>query len=415
MSKKTKLRRQRAAESAKKRADQAASLAVAHEGVAKPSITQIILSRVGKLREEYERDFSDGSLRIKSPPHPTVKLPSLEDKIVGMPPCPATCDPVEWKRAWENKEYYETKALEDDCKKPWFQYPRHPYQYSEFVYCTPDMCVELLKFMPINRRMKKPWVETIRRDITNERWLQTHESIAINKLGNMHDGQHRAGGIIEAGRGWPIYVTWNVPPEALYVTDSGEKRKINEKLALLFPEFKMSNKTAALCRSMMWGLVARGVRYSESELAEFAAIHQPIISWTSQHLRGYRADMQAVIGKSLLWWGEDLIWPFVERLTSVLFTGDGDPARALYVWLQNSKNEGRKAAYTNSVVFYKKTLAAVFAHIASKDVHKIYQKHDDVFDWEAGWKVPEEAPCHGHIFSGISTDDASGITVEGTE
>jgi hypothetical protein len=257
----------------------------------------------------------------------------------------------------------------------------------------------LLAHMPVNRPCKDAWVDAISRDVLNERWIQSHESIAVNKLGNMHDGQHRAKGVIKAGRGWPIYITWNVPPEAIYVTDSGDKRKINEKLGLLFPDSKLTHKTAALCRAIS----SRGIRYSESEIAEFAVKHHEMILWVATNLRGYRADLQAVIGKALLWWGEDVVGAFVHRLKKVQFNGEGDPAKALYLWLNKAKTEGRRASYANPLVYYKKTLAAIHAAAVNKDAKKIYQKQDDIFEWKSGWEVPPDAPCGGKVITGYTT------------
>ena len=314
------------------------------------------------------------------------------------PECPASCDIEEWKRALENKDHYLLQVMEDKNAKPWFQYPRYTYQYSEFVYITPEMAQQLLDHNPINRKVKAPHVEGLKRDIQNHRWLQTHESIAVNKLGNMHDGQHRAVAIIKADAGWPFYVTWNVPPEAIYATDSGDKRPINEKLGFLFPELKMTSKTAAICRSMMWGLSNRGLRYTESELAAFMIKHKDVISWVSTSLRAYRADLQAVAGKALLWWGEEVIGPFVERMHTVQFKGEGDPAKTLYLWLQNAKQQGRRTSYVSSVIYYKKALAAIHAHAANREARRITAKEQDVFEWLPGWEVPENAPCKGQVF-----------------
>lgn len=314
------------------------------------------------------------------------------------PDCPTNCDPMEWDRALENHDHYIRCSKNDPEKKPWFQFPRFAYQYSEFVYCTPDMMEELLKFNPINRKIKLSWVEALRRDILNHRWLQTHESIAVNKLGNMHDGQHRAQAVINAAIGWPIYFTWNVPPEAIYATDSGDKRPVNEKLGLLFPDLKITHNSAALCRSMMAGLSNRGNRYTETEIAGFMLQHQQTISWLISNLGGNRADLQAVIGKALLWWGEEVISPFVERFKMVLFNGEGDPARALYHWIQNARQKGKRDSYANPVTFYKKTLAAIHAHANQKSVKKIVAKERDIFEWESGWTVPTAAPCKGKVF-----------------
>jgi hypothetical protein len=394
MSKRSRQKAKRRAEAERLR-NTAAVTANAPDGLGRPSIAQIVLQRVSELNPPQT------VANIKTVDVPSKQLPVVQQEDNwpdNWPRCPATCSKLEWERALQNKEHYELASLEDDLRKPWFQYPKHPYQYSEFVFCTPEMMGEMLKYMPINRDLKESWADAIARDITNDRWLQTHESIAINTQGNMHDGQHRAQGILKANKGWPIYITWNVPPEAIYVTDSGEKRKINEKLALLFPESKLTQKTAALCRSMMWGLSTRGVRYSESEIAEFAVKYAAAIAWVHRYMRAYRADLQAVIAKAVLWWGEEAVLPFVERLNKIEFTGDGDPAKALYLWLMQARQKGKRTGYANPLIYYKKTLAAIHAHVNKKSATKLYQRADDVFEWLPGWNVPENAPHKGKIF-----------------
>jgi hypothetical protein len=218
MSKRSRRKQARKAEAARLRAEQQAALsaksgaAVGQEGSGRPSIAALVLQRMDKLGvvQTVEQQASNG--QTATAPRPSIKVtPSPDGK--GMPtvhgPAPAptpvppmqekwpdnwpaypkTCDPMEWRRAIENKEYYELRQIEDDGKRPWFQYPRHPWQYSEFVYLTPEMAQALLEHMPINRPMKDSWVDAISRDVLNERWLQTHESIAINRLGDLPQGK----------------------------------------------------------------------------------------------------------------------------------------------------------------------------------------------------------------------------------
>lgn len=361
-----------------------------------PSIGELVKDRMQKLNLSGDDKMK---IPLMPPPSPVPTLPGRTWPI-HWPKCPESYNVNEWVRALQNKEYYEERQRKDGERRAWFQYPRHPYQYSELVYCTPHMMEELLKHMPTNRKQKLQWIDTIARDLEDENWMQTHESIAVNTEGNMHDGQHRAEGVIKSGKAWPMYITWNVPPEAIFVSDSGERRKVNDKIQFLFPDAKITNKTAALCRSLMWGLDNRSMKYSETEIAEFAVKHQDAILWVSEKLKGYRADIQAVIVKALLWYGETEITPFVERLRQVQFLGTGDPVKTFYLWLQQSKKEGaRHKSYTGPLLFYKKTLAAVQAYALNKPCHRIHVREEDLFQWLPGWEVPPEAPCGGKPFN----------------
>jgi len=108
--------------------------------------------------------------------------------------------------------------------------------------------------------------------------------------------------------------------------------------------------------------------------------------------------LQAVFGKALLWWGEEIVGPFVERLEDIVFTGEGDPARALYAWLQDAKQKGRRTAYVSPIIYYKKALAAIHAHAEGRDAKRIMAKDKDIFEWLPGWVVPPDAPCKGQVF-----------------
>lgn len=149
---------------------------------------------------------------------------------------------------------------------------------------------------------------------------------------------------------------------------------------------------------MMWGLSNRGVRYTESEIASFMFKHKMVINWTMGKMRAYRSDLQAVIAKAMMWWGEATVGPFVERMMTVQFVGDGDPAKALYLWLQNAKQQGRRTSYVSPVIYYKKALAAIHAHAAKRDAKRITSKEQDIFEWLPGWNTPEDAICGGKVF-----------------
>jgi hypothetical protein len=394
MSKRSRQRKQRRLEAEQKRVEQIALAVIPEE---EPfSIAKLLESRLDDLNQIHK--IPDKIPAVKVAPSTGHELPSVEPWPEQWPVCPSSCNPMEWRRALEAKEYYENQVKNDPDHKPWHQHPKHPWQYSEFVYCTPEMMQTLLEHMPFNRKEIDSWTTSVIRDIKNDRWLQTHESMCINLEGNMQDGQHRAKGVIGADKAWPIYITWNVPKAALYVTDSGQKRKINEKLALLFPESKITPKTAALCRAMMWGLSNRNMRYSESEIAEFAVKHRDVLDWIATKLRTYRADIQAVCAKGVLWWGEEVIGPFVERLRTHLFTDLRDPAHALHFWLMKARKEGRRTSYATPQVYYRKTLSAICAAAENKDAAKLFQKQDDIFEWSVGWAVPEGAPCGGNVF-----------------
>jgi hypothetical protein len=163
----------------------------------------------------------------------------------------------------------------------------------------------------------------------------------------------------------------------------------------LSPELKLTGKHMAVCRAMMMGMTARGMTYTDSEVGEFFVKHKDVLNWLGsfKFLKKQRADIQAVMGKAYLWWGGSCVEPFIQRMQSMQFTGDGDPAKTLFVWLARQKDQGKRRAFVPPIVYYKKSLASIHAHATGKSTVRIYQKKDDIFEWLAGWEVPPGAPA----------------------
>jgi len=285
-------------------------------------------------------------------------------------------------RSVENQKHYIESASRN--KNLWFQNPRLPYQYSEFVYLTPEMTKQLLECNQNPRKKTPSVVNAYSRDIEAGRWLQTDESITINVALLMHNGQHRAEAIIKANIACPMYVTWNVPVEAQYVQDSGHKRTVQQKLKLIIGA-RARHKMPALCRAMMGGV--QRMRYTESEIAEFALQFEDLIAWVNKQLPSFRADVMAVVAKASLIYGRETLEPFCEQLRTVVFKSQDDPANTLYRWLQKIK---ASSGYIEGVGVYKKTIAAIDAFLENRTLRALYERDTDVFEWESGWTVPKK-------------------------
>ena len=281
-----------------------------------------------------------------------------------------------WTDSQANAAFYEDAALKDELRKPWFHYVRKPYQYGEFILLSPDMAEELLRHNPDNRNMK-PWLTAAyKRDMDNDNWIPSHEGIGINLSGNMFDGQHRAEGVVEAKKSVPIWVVFNVLDEAKFVADSGAKRNVNEKLAMVC-KTTLHNRTAGMVKAIMRGTQPR-FKFSEAEIAMFAVAYPHVIEWVAKYLPVARADVQAALGKAYLWYGPDKLEAFCDRLREVQFVDDDDPAKTLYFYTQRLRN----SRANNPISTYKKTLAAIEHVITGTPCEKLYERSKDIFEWE---------------------------------
>lgn len=133
-----------------------------------------------------------------------------------------------WQEAVDNRDHYLLMQMEDEGRKPWFRYPKKPSQYSEFVMLNREMAQALLDAIwsedEGNRHFKRALADGYKRDYLNERWIPSDESIGINISGEVYNGRHRLTALVESGKEWPMYITFNVLDEVKFVVDSGAKR-----------------------------------------------------------------------------------------------------------------------------------------------------------------------------------------------
>jgi len=357
--------------------------------VGRTSVADLILARTRFLHAEKP------SVQVaQAPPAPPLTKPDDKSEVAPTPAV-TTPDPIIasarhkemiFREAAENRDFYLLKQMEDGEKLPWFRYVRKESQYSEFVMLTTDMAKALLENVWTetegNRKLKVWLKDAYKRDIESDRWIPSDEAIGIDFNGVVYNGRHRMTALVESGKEWPFYVTFGCLEEAKFTVDSGAKRNSAEKLRLVI-DTKLGNRTTGFCKAIMKGLQSK-VRYTETEIAEFAHKWQHLVAWVSTTLPGARAEVQAAIAKAYLWHGPDKIEPFAERLRDVKFTEDGDPARALYLALTKAKINRINVA----LVAYKKTLASVEATMTNKPLSRLYERDEDIFQWQEGWELP---------------------------
>lgn len=385
------------------------------------SFADRILSRVhtlgGKQDSKQPEQKQEGGAATKVAPAPSSNGPStatagpqkMEMPAPRIQPAPSLAPPPQtvpaeagdtvalinqshqmkqriWKMAQENQDYYLLKQMEDKDPKPWFMYPKQDIQYSEFVMLTPAMAKTMLEYLwskdEGNRNKKPALVEAYKRDIVNDRWIPTDEAIGINLSFEVYNGQHRLWAVYESGKPMPFYITWNVLDEAKFFVESGAKRTLAERLKMV-TEPRLGNRTSGFCKAIMRGLGTR-TKWTDSDIADFAAKWDDLLVWVSEHLPTARAEVQAAVAKAYLWYGGEKIEPFCYRLRNIKFPDDGDPAKALYTALQNAKKNRMQVP----LVAYKKTLQALDALFEGRPLNKVYEKEEDIFVWQPGWELP---------------------------
>jgi hypothetical protein len=358
--------------------------------VGRTSVADLILARTKFLNQgkpsiklvQPEFSFADSEK-----PKVDSKIKEKE-KVESVDPIIASTHHKEmiFREAAENRDYYLLKQMEEGENLPWFRYVRKESQYSEFVMINTEMATSMLENTWTetdgNRKLKIWLKDAYKRDIEGDRWIPSDEAIGIDFNGVVYNGRHRLTALVESGKEWPFYVTFNCLEEAKFTVDSGAKRNQSEKLRLVI-DTKLGNRTTGFCKAIMKGLQSK-LRYTETEIAEFAHKWQDLVLWTSKNLPKARAEVQAAVGKAYLWYGPEKIEPFAERLRDVRFTEDGDPARALYLALTKARINRINVA----LVAYKKTLSSIEATVTNKPLSRLYERDEDIFQWQEGWELP---------------------------
>jgi hypothetical protein len=118
---------------------------------------------------------------------------------------------------------------------------------------------ELVAAGKMNQRPISPeTVEQYTRAILADKWVFTHQGMAINELGGIADGQQRAAAIVRADRSVRMLVTTNMPLVAMRngysiatidAVDRGRVRPVGQQLQISHA-MKNGSNVAAICKAL---------------------------------------------------------------------------------------------------------------------------------------------------------------------
>ena len=118
--------------------------------------------------------------------------------------------------------------------------------YTIIVAVTPEIAERWLKKNILNRATRRQVENKYARDMAAGNWQLNGESIKWSSDQTLLDGQHRLRAIVKAGVTVRTFVTFNLPPQAQQVMDSGAKRTSSDVLGL--SGFKYSALLAAITK-----------------------------------------------------------------------------------------------------------------------------------------------------------------------
>ena len=125
--------------------------------------------------------------------------------------------------------------------------------YWQLENITPARAQKILDTNKVNRHLNRGTVLAYAEDIKNDRWdSQTTACIALDKQGNLKDGQHRLNAIIMANKPVKMWVCYGVGDNVVF--DCGRARSLTDYMRITYPSIdkKYTNNTIlAMIRALV--------------------------------------------------------------------------------------------------------------------------------------------------------------------
>jgi hypothetical protein len=117
---------------------------------------------------------------------------------------------------------------------------------ARMEHITPKQAREWLEKNTMNRPFNQNNLEALKKEIYNNNYFVTGESIKIATDGTLLDGQHRLRAIVETGKAVKMFVIRDLSKEAFKYMDTGRPRQASDVLAI--EGVKNSSSMAAIAK-----------------------------------------------------------------------------------------------------------------------------------------------------------------------
>jgi hypothetical protein len=98
----------------------------------------------------------------------------------------------------------------------------------ERMMITPEVAESMLRRNTKNRKISPTNLAIIMGQLRNGDWQENGESIKLDDLGNLLDGQHRLTAILKTGIPAQMLVVKGLPPEVFHTIDTGRPRRASD-------------------------------------------------------------------------------------------------------------------------------------------------------------------------------------------
>lgn len=249
-----------------------------------------------------------------------------------------------------------------------------------------DLAGRMLATNTGNNRGRRPsLLSRYRNDMQQGRWHVTHQGIAFNQAGELHDGQHRLAACVEADSVFQTLVFFGVGDEAeMSVFDTGAQRSAADA-ARISRVPNVGNNDIATLRAFLYGTDAARQSFTNAFLLEqvdrFAAMLLFIrgIPGTA-HNRFVGAPVRGAIGRAFFHTTGERLIRFVGVLTAEIpATEPGDRAAVQLMMHQTSNSKAHGTGRIGARDLYCRAQRAIRAFLDGESLSRLYAADADLF------------------------------------
>lgn len=251
--------------------------------------------------------------------------------------------------------------------------PRH--ETAEVVMLTPSMAKALLARNKSNRRYRAYHAGRIARLIKGGRFRFNGDTIKIDRDGNLQDGQHRCGAVVEANIPVKVVIVYGVERDAFPTIDTMRlSRSYGDIIDLRNPDGSEAQKYGA----QIGGALAWLARFDQDVIPQmnqpenriendiidmYAQEHPGLADWVVRLQRMRTVLSPAILGFFLYVLARASRTDLAERIIRTFerpdTVGPNDPYQRLYQWLvNNKKTAARRSGIMVVALLIKATNAA---------------------------------------------------------
>jgi len=243
---------------------------------------------------------------------------------------------------------------------------------ANIVTATPELVNSLLSMNTNNRKIKKSYVDYLKKELLEGKWEVTSQGIGITSEGVLCDGQHRLVALKEAG--FPpieILLVSGLSERAQLKIDIGAKRNVADILRIHLNTTVSNTIVAAL------NVVARYIngkaRISPEESAEMLVEYHEAVE-ALQSVEGFGHSVAAVYGAVLYMLKKTenkKILDFAKQVATGELLKSDDPAFVLRKFLASGPS-GFKGGRNVQDDRFGKTLYAIDAYLNNQKINRLY-------------------------------------------